>query len=171
MARNDEGPLNPYAAPDAPLEAAPSSMFPGMAEKEALRRKFLTHEASVKSLGSLYILGGAFYLLATIIIAVASIQDAGGGAWLGAVLTGAMGALFLAVGLGLTSLRSWARWITTALTMISLISILFVLAVAGYQIATIGLNGLPDCRFTIGETVQPSIRRLVSGLLAWKGNW
>ena len=141
MARNDEGPLNPYAAPDAPLEGAPTSTIPGMAEKEAIRRQYLTHEASVKSIGSLYILGGAFYLLATVVFAITSFNGAREGSWLGVVVTGVFGSASLALGMGLTSLRSWARWVVTALTAISFISILIGLGVAGFQLAMIGMVG------------------------------
>ena len=138
MARNDEGPMNPYAAPEAPLEAAPAPMIQGLEEKEAIRRRFLKHEASVKSIGSLYILGGVFYLLATVVIAIASFNGAREGSIPGAVAIGVFGSVSLTLGLGLTSLRSWARWIVTALTAISFLSILILLASVLFQVMMTG---------------------------------
>ena len=165
MARNDEGLLNPYAAPDAPLEGAPTSTLPGMAEKEAIRRQYLTHEASVKSIGSLYILGGASYLLATVVIGISSLNGAPG-SWLIAVMMGASGSISLALGVGLTSLRSWARWIATALTAISFISILIGLGVAGFQLAMIGMVG-PAGSPIVGVLVAYGLFLLIVGYILY----
>ena len=49
---------NPYAPPQTPIGGAGSAEVPGdMAEAEAVRRKYLSHEASVASIGSLHYLG------------------------------------------------------------------------------------------------------------------
>ena len=64
MSTNDEGSVNPYAAPETPLTGAPVGSSPALAEQEAIRRKYLNHEASVKSVGSLHILGGILYAFA-----------------------------------------------------------------------------------------------------------
>ncbi|MCC6126349.1 MAG: hypothetical protein IT426_15425 [Pirellulales bacterium] len=47
---------NPYASPTADL-TAPFSMTPEIADAEAIRKKYLSHEASVQSIGILYWLG------------------------------------------------------------------------------------------------------------------
>ncbi|MGE3820841.1 MAG: hypothetical protein AB7I30_15615, partial [Isosphaeraceae bacterium] len=54
--------INPYAPPEATLEPAPPSGAPGdLAEAVAIRRKHLNHEASIRAVGSLHLLGALIY--------------------------------------------------------------------------------------------------------------
>lgn len=60
---------NPYAAPLS------SSAMPGSSDDEVIRKQYLSHEASVKSIGFLYLLGGVFGILAGIFYIVMSISN------------------------------------------------------------------------------------------------
>jgi len=120
MSEQNDPPINPYAAPESPLDAAPVSLDANLAEIEATRRKYLNHEASVKSVGSLHILGGIF-LTAMVIFRLADSNARG--------LTGIPEVIILilllgvnfALGFGLTKLQSWARWVDAAFFCIGIL--------------------------------------------------
>lgn len=131
---------NPYAAPLADLAAPPLDAPADLSEAETIRRTYLTHEASVQSVGSLYYLGAVFGALAGIGVLVAATRTTGaannpagpvpGGLYLG------LGAFYLvmasanfALGWGLQKLQTWARWTVAVLTLLSL---LYVLGVGAY---------------------------------------
>lgn len=107
---------------------------PTVYESEIIRRQYLNHEASVKSVGILYILGGA-----GLFVAGAFMGLTGGGAQTPdvglivfmAVLFGCFGGLQLWAGLGLRRLRQPAR---TAAALISGIGLL------GFPLGTL-ING------------------------------
>lgn len=120
---------NPYAAPEAKLDEVELVPTSGgdLAAFEAIRRKHIAAESSVKALGGLNILGGALLVLAGFSLFAAgfvgerpAVGLASFSGFLG-VAVFATGALNLAVGLGLRGLRSWARWVTIALLSISLL--------------------------------------------------
>ncbi len=80
---------------------------------EEMRRKYIKHEASVKSIGILYYLGGIALVVAGISIAIAAIagvrrDTAAVSAILGVGLA-ILGIGQFSVGAGLRRLRSWAR--------------------------------------------------------------
>lgn len=52
---------NPYAPP-----TAPSAVNPGQSTSESIRKLHLKHEASVKSIGTLYFIGGFFLIVASV---------------------------------------------------------------------------------------------------------
>lgn len=123
-------PNNPYAAPDAKLDEV--DLFPtvggDLAALEAARRTHISTESSVKALGGLNIFGGVLIILFGLGLFAAGFtgdRPAVGllpfSAFLGVALV-AIGALNLAVGIGLRGLRSWARWVTVALLSISLLA-------------------------------------------------
>jgi hypothetical protein len=58
---------NPYASPSADL-TAPLIINPEMASAEIIRRKYLSHEASVQSIGILYWLGSIFMFIASFVL-------------------------------------------------------------------------------------------------------
>lgn len=106
-----EEPLNPYAPPEArDLE---SPMGSSLQRAEAVRREHIKHEASIKSIGCLHILGGigCVIMLGFVVFAV----GAGGGRAAGPQLFGvaavylAIGAASFASGVGLRMLAPWAR--------------------------------------------------------------
>ena len=127
---------NPYAAPAADFTAAPERAVGELAEAEAIRRKYLGHEASVKSVGSLYYLGAVFCLLAafmTAFLVTGGNQAAGNpnNLFSQSAVRWALGAFYLvlsvlmvALGRGLTRLRVWARWTVIVLTSLNLLYLL-----------------------------------------------
>lgn len=116
---------NPYQAPAAPLE--PSGVE--ATEGEVIRQKHLSHEASVKSVGSLYLIGGVgcivFSIYSTLGAAVLQANPV-----FSAVLAG-FGIAQCLVALGLRRFRGWARYLTGLLSGIGLL---------GFPIGTI-ING------------------------------
>ena len=114
---------NPYLAPTVTDVAAVSSA-------EEIRTQHLKHEASIKSVGFLYVLGGAIGTLAFIaVLAPAIIGGMGGATAPGAPELAIFAVLFvislaqLFVGVGLRKLRSWAKIPGAIIAGISLLSI------------------------------------------------
>jgi hypothetical protein len=109
--------VNPYAAPEAPIGEAPAAGPAELAEAEAVRRAHLNHEANIRSVGSLHILGAVLSFFGLVVMAVA--WDPAGRATAFAMPVFAVYLGFflinLALGIGLTRLRPWARWLETAL--------------------------------------------------------
>jgi hypothetical protein len=64
---------NPYASPTADL-TAPFSIGPEITEAESIRKKYLNHEASIKSIGFLYWIGSFFLFIASVSMFVASVN-------------------------------------------------------------------------------------------------
>ncbi len=89
--------FNPYAAPKAEVVTQDS-------EAEAIRRKHINHEASIKSVGCLYWLA-ALLLCITLAVCLANIEKQTAG-WL-ALLLG-LAVLTAVVGRGLRKLQRWA---------------------------------------------------------------
>jgi hypothetical protein len=100
---------------------------------EAMRNEYLKHEASVKSIGVLYYLGGAGLMLAGIVTLFASGTDFSG---IGGIIISALlflvGAGQLWVGTGLRRLRSWARVPTGILSGLGLIGFPFGTIINAY---------------------------------------
>jgi hypothetical protein len=122
MSLGDE--LNPYQPPKARLEETLLDLSHDLGEAEAIRRKYLSHEASVKSIGSLHFLSVVYILVAFVAIALSN-QLFGGGVGsirFLAVLVYFLGllALNLAMGIGLRGLKPWARWTEVLLTILSI---------------------------------------------------
>ena len=119
---------NPYAAPlsPGPAEAVPTAA-------ETTRRKYLNHEASVKSIGSLYLLGAIFLIPAGVVTLVGalSMRRPGGEPAAIAVALGvsssylAVGCLQVATAIGLRRLRPWARIVAIVLSAIGLLVVPF----------------------------------------------
>jgi hypothetical protein len=122
--------FDPYAPPEAPLAGATTPrLSEDLAAAETVRRAHLTHEASVKSIGSLHYLSvifGVLGLVFTLFQAVSGNQPLTGGLE-GARLVGmlvyllALTAINLAMAIGLTKLKPWARWAELVFTALSLI--------------------------------------------------
>ena len=141
-----EDEINPYAPPKADIEAHPLVGSAELVRAEETRRRFLNHEASVQSIGALYILGAIFMGIATvggILGAVGVLDAARPGAENAPVILGFMAAfygvltiLFVAVGIGLYKLKTWARWVVVVLTAINIVTSLVyiaLIAMAGIQ--------------------------------------
>ncbi len=105
--------FNPYGAPQADLAPA-HEVHPEFGEIEAIRRKYLSHEASVKSIGSLYYLSGILLIMGCIAlgysIAANQLNMAGTFVFVLVIYVG-LAVLNFSLGYGLTHLKTWARWV------------------------------------------------------------
>jgi hypothetical protein len=110
--------VNPYAAPEAPIGEAPPAGPADLAAAEAVRRAHLNHEANIKSVGSLHILGAVLSLLGLAFAALSFFDPVGRARAVATPFFAVYLAFFLinlALGIGLTRLRPWARWAETTL--------------------------------------------------------
>jgi len=125
---------NPYAA-TAFSSTAPAGDFGSQASAEEVRRKFLKHEASVQSIGTLYLLGAVFLLLAAGVMVISLIVLLVNGPAAGdpaptaasfavpAVVLLAFGGLQFWVGLGLRKLQPSARIVASIYSVLGLLGI------------------------------------------------
>ena len=121
---------NPYAV-EASAYLAPQELT----DVESIRKRYLGHEASVKSIGTLYLIGGVFSLLIStvyIIAGISSFFDPSpsnfAGPTLGLLVALAVGAGFLSLGvlqiwsgIGVRKLRPAARIGATVISAIGLL--------------------------------------------------
>ena len=107
---------NPYLAPATSSLPPPLS---GSADNEAIRREHINHEASIKTLGALYLLGGILIIPGGIFMLFEPTKDAGS-AMGGGLL--ALGLFQLALGLGVRKFRPWSRWAATILATLGLLA-------------------------------------------------
>ena len=123
-------PENPYAPTNTSTWEAGFDPLAG--DDEAIRRKYLSHEASVKSIGSLYILGSIFTVLgggAVGIGLVAGLASGDLGAFEGLLLAIAsalyftVSAVHLFAAWGLRKLAPWGRVMGIVLSSIGLLAI------------------------------------------------
>lgn len=106
-------PANPYSAPMAPYAAGPSG---SLAEAERIRHTLGPHEANVRALGLLYLIGSALAGIASLGILAATLMgslttpDAGPIPWFAVAAAGALGTwLYYWIGSGLRGLRRYPR--------------------------------------------------------------
>lgn len=96
---------NPFRAPQVTTE--PSY---GDSEAQALRRKFLSHEASVKTIGLVCAIGGFCFSLAWgALLVIPSPLTLDTGSVLLISLAVAVGVLVIIAGFGMRTLRPWGR--------------------------------------------------------------
>ncbi|MFO0908485.1 MAG: hypothetical protein U0794_09005 [Isosphaeraceae bacterium] len=134
--------INPFAAPQAELGEAPPLLDTDLARAEAIRREHISHETSIKSIGTLHLLGAFFTLIGLVGAAFAIVSLLQGPGSAGLSLTGAamlvyfavVSILLIAVGLGLRKLRPWARWVDSGLLTLSMLS----------NLASVGLSVVTD---------------------------
>jgi len=124
---------NPFQAPQTPFEQG------GVAgtEAEVIRRAHLSHEASVKSVGVLYLIGGVVCVIAVItIIFAAVVQPIGAnGGTPGIIMVGMLSGIGIAqcfAAVGLRRLRRWARVVAGILAGIGLLGFPFGTIINGY---------------------------------------
>jgi hypothetical protein len=135
---------NPFAAPMADIGHRTSPLdLETDSEAELVRRFYLSHEASVKSVGLLnYVLGGfglsmAVALLLMSLGLIANPPGPGDGAGplqgffliFAALFYGTFGAVAVALGYGLRRLQVWARWTTMVLSALALAYLLLMMVV------------------------------------------
>ena len=121
---------NPYAPPTARVDDV------GVAdsEAEAIRQEHITHEASVRSVGILYLLSAAFAAIAGVVIAFAgAFGDSNNGLMLG------LGSVYVVLavvsfllGRGIRQLRPWARTTSIVLSCIGLLGFPVGTLINGY---------------------------------------
>jgi len=120
--------LNPYATPKAVVAD------PVASEAEVVRRTHITHEASIKSAGVLFILGGLGTLAMSaglVIPAMANVEDRPGFVVIGFAVA-ALGVAYVAYGWGLRALRAWARTPAIVLAAIGLLGFPIGTLINGY---------------------------------------
>jgi hypothetical protein len=131
---------NPYAPPQAPIRRVGSAELPSdMVEAEVIRRTYLSHEASVKSIGSLHYLGVALGVMGFAVMIFTGLSGTVAEGRNSAPFVGAVVYLLVVVsvnlvmGIGLTGLKPWARW-----TEVVLASILLLIYLLGTLAAAVG---------------------------------
>lgn len=137
---------NPYAA-TAFSSTAPAGDFGSQTSAEGVRRKFLKHEASVQSIGSLYLFGVVILLFAAGVMIISLIvglvngtngangNDAAPGvveAVISIVIILAIAGLQYWVGMGLRALQSSARVVASIFSVIGLLGIPIGTLINGY---------------------------------------
>jgi hypothetical protein len=140
---------NPYAPPSASLIGGePLHTDDELSEAEAIRRKFLSHEASVKSVGSLHYIAAVFTAFVAIAGIVQIATGGGGNREAVPVLVGvdlfyfAVTALHVALGIGLNRLQVWARWTDVVLNSIGLAFMLLASIVGAVFATRMGMGAL-----------------------------
>ena len=121
---------NPFEAPETAYEDVDAPL----SEAERIRKEHLSHEASVKSVGSLYLLGGLLSLLIFVGILFGGMSGPGGVdpvAIVVVVFSTMMSVGMLITAWGLQKLHFWARVVSTVISVIGL---------AGFPIGTL-ING------------------------------
>ena len=108
-------PVNPYAPPKANVEDVSGAS----SDIEAIRLEYIKHETSVRSIGTLYYIGGVFMVMAGTGLLMAPEQDPVmrpiGGLYL------VLGVVSVVVAWGMRRLRRWAGGASIALSAISLL--------------------------------------------------
>jgi hypothetical protein len=118
MQADQQAALNPYATPKAVVADEGTG-----SEAEALRKEHITHEASVKSAGVLFMLGGLVTLAAAAAMVVPGVPAAGDrpGFLVIGMAVGILGVSYVAVGWGVRQLRGWAKIPAIVLAAIGLL--------------------------------------------------
>ncbi len=170
----DEPELNPYAPPQAPIGQTPELVGGDLAQAEAMRRTYLSHEASIKSIGSLHYLGAFFTILG--LGGVVMTLSRGGMVMDASILTGALVyaviiAFHVALGIGLSGLQTWARWVEVVVVGLSLLMMFAGMGMGFYMMSRGGPMGGP----MIGPTIIYGIVALIPAyvlylLLSQKGS-
>lgn len=120
--------FNPYAA-SLVTDTEPAALSPEHAEYERIRRMHIGHEASIKSVGVLYGLGGVLMLLVGVFTIIGITMNGVGNAQ-GPVLIMAFaitagyvlfGVFQLALARGLRRLQPWARYTAGTLLILGLV--------------------------------------------------
>jgi hypothetical protein len=120
---------NPYAPPKARV-ADVGGADPGA---EAIRREHIKHEASIRSVGILYYIGGVLASIAGIGFVGFAVTDAEAAlGWAVVVLYLAVGALSIAVARGLRAFKPWARTTCIVLSFIGLLGFPIGTLINGY---------------------------------------
>jgi hypothetical protein len=121
--------INPYAPPKARVE----DVVQPMPDAEAIRREFLKHETSVRSIGTLYYLAGGMLCIGGLFLGYAyfSLRNELPLIFV-APLYLLLGALSILLARGIKSLRPWARTTAIVLACVGLLGVPVGTAINGY---------------------------------------
>ncbi|MCA9186853.1 MAG: hypothetical protein R3E01_31860 [Pirellulaceae bacterium] len=125
---------NPYAPP-ADLNLAPDML----SSAESIRQAHIKHEASIKSVGTLYLLGAILILVACGAATYAMMSDVDLTTSPDAIAAMIMGVIYLslaglqiAAAIGLWKLKSWARWVSVVISALGLLAFPIGTLINGY---------------------------------------
>ena len=110
---------NPYQTPQE--ISAPEQVLVDPGDKEAIRREYISHEASIKTIGLLYYIGGILVSLALLAIPFRS-GILGVPEIILLLLVVAVGGFQIFVGYHLRKFQNWARIVAIVLSFLSLLS-------------------------------------------------
>lgn len=111
---------NPYAPPTTPTDAKPLS------ESEVVRNEHIANEASVRSLGTLYVTSGPLMVLIAGITALEAPGDPDAGAVVGVSIGSlSVGVILTPTAFGLWRFQPWARRIAIITSVFGLCAIPF----------------------------------------------
>jgi hypothetical protein len=132
VATSEDYGMNARANPYAPPQATVADLNVVGSEAEAIRQEHIKHEASIRSVGVLYYLGGGFMLLGALALIglLGTSQDTPFLYGMGLAYL-ALGGLSIALGRGIRAYRPWAR--TTGI-------VLAAIGLLGFPIGTL-ING------------------------------
>lgn len=121
--------VNPYAPPSARV----ADVINVAPEQEDIRREHIKHEASVRSIGFLYLFGGGLAVVAALFGLVALSGAETSGLLIGLMVVYlALGILLIATGRGVRRLQPWARTIAIVLSCIGLLGFPLGTLIHGY---------------------------------------
>ena len=122
--------INPYAPPAAHVADIGSGADP---HAEAIRQEHIKHETSVRSVGTLYYLGGFLMLIGAISLLALGFmgQDTQFGFLVGSIYL-ILGALSLVLARGIKQLKPWARTTSIVLSAIGLLGFPIGTLINGY---------------------------------------
>ncbi len=121
--------INPYAPPKAAVEDVSADF-----EAEAIRRAHISHEASIKGIGTLYYLAALIVALGTGAAVFSALMNKPSFVAMVVVLAlfGLLAGGFFAMGRGLRRLRPWVRVPTTVLAAVGLLGFPLGTLINGY---------------------------------------
>ena len=121
---------NRHAAPEADVKH-PSSASKELIDVEAIRQRYIRHEAVVKSIGSLCVFLAVFVfcgLTFAIGIRIANASPAGTIFYAEFLAAVVILVILIALARGFAGLRAWARWVATVLLGLSAVFWLVIMA-------------------------------------------
>ena len=128
---------NPYAVSGGLMDTASGQLS---TDVESIRKQYLSHEASVKSIGLLYWLGGIILLLVTVVYLIGGVRmmldpkTVPGGAVLLvlAIFVGSLAVFQITVAMAIGKLKPWSRIAATVLSCIGLLGFPIGTLINGY---------------------------------------
>ncbi len=121
--------VNPYAPPKARVEDVVQSS----PDAEAIRREFLKHETSVRSIGTLYYLAGALLCISALFLGYVYFNARSQvPVMLITPIYLLLGVLSILLGRGIKSLRPWARTTAIVLACVGLLGVPVGTAINAY---------------------------------------